>query len=93
MEFLFIAFMEERKKLSQSIRHSSSFSILPLFLQEGSKRSTRQFSTKKNNDFINYVLCRNWAVRNPAGTRLYSSSLVNKQVGVYSVLCIVNCEL
>ena len=30
--------------------------------------------------FITYVFCRNWAVRNPAGTRL-DSSLVNKQVG------------
>ena len=30
--------------------------------------------------FINYVFCRNLAVRNPAGTRL-DSSLVNKQVG------------
>ena len=25
--------------------------------------------------------CRNWAVRNPAGTRLDSARLVNKQVG------------
>ena len=33
-----------------------------------------------NNGFINHVFCRNWAVRNPAGTRLDSSSLVNKQV-------------
>ena len=32
-----------------------------------------------NKGFINYVFCRNWAVRNPAGTRL-DSSLVNKQV-------------
>ena len=30
--------------------------------------------------FINNVFCRNWAVRYPAGTRLGSSSLVNKQV-------------
>ena len=35
---------------------------------------------QKNKGFINYVSCRNWAVRNPAGTRLDSSSLVNKQV-------------
>ena len=34
----------------------------------------------QNKGFINYVFCRNWAVRNPAGTRLDSSSLVNKQV-------------
>ena len=28
------------------------------------------------------VFCRNWAVRNPDGTRLDSPSLVNKQVGL-----------
>ena len=38
-----------------------------------------QFSYQ-NRGFINYVFCRNWAIRNPAGTRL-DSSLVNKQVG------------
>ena len=37
-----------------------------------------QFS-HHNKGFINYVFCRNWAVRNPAGTRL-DSSLVKKQV-------------
>ena len=30
--------------------------------------------------FINYISCRNWAVRNPAETRLDSSSLVNKKL-------------
>ena len=39
-----------------------------------------QFS-HHNKGFINYVFCRNWAVRNPAGTTL-DSSLVNKQVVV-----------
>ena len=29
--------------------------------------------------FLNYVFCRNWDVRNPAGTKLDSSSLINKQ--------------
>ena len=38
-----------------------------------------QFSNN-NKGFINYVFCRNCAVRNPAGTRL-DSSLINKQVG------------
>ena len=28
--------------------------------------------THHNKGFINYVFCRNWAVRNPAGTRLDS---------------------
>ena len=29
-------------------------------------------SPNQNKDFLNYVFCRNWAVRNPAGTRLDS---------------------
>ena len=37
----------------------------------------------KNKGFINYVFCRNWAVRNRTGTMLDSSSLVNKQVDLY----------
>ena len=37
----------------------------------------------QNKGFINDVFCRNWAVRNPAGTRLDSSSLVNKQFVLY----------
>ena len=42
-----------------------------------------QFS-HHNKGFINYVFCRNWAVRSPAGTRL-DSSLVNKQVGYKTI--------
>ena len=34
----------------------------------------------KYKGFINYVSCRNWAVRNPAEARLDSSRLVNEQV-------------
>ena len=30
--------------------------------------------------FINYVFCRNWAIRNPAWNRPYTYSLVNKEV-------------
>ena len=29
-------------------------------------------SSNQNKGFLNYVFCINWAVRNPAGTRLYS---------------------
>ena len=48
-----------------------------------------QFS-HQNTGFINYVFCRNWAVRNPAGTRL-DSSLVNKQVVVQYKIVDYNC--
>ena len=34
---------------------------------------------------MNYVFCRNWAPTNPAGTRLDSSSLVNKQAALGTV--------
>ena len=78
MEFLFIASMEKKKSEDKSIRHPSSFSILPLSCRKAVKEAPANFSQKKG--FINYVFCRNWAVRNPAGTRL-DSSLVNKQVG------------
>ena len=43
------------------------------------QRNAPQFS-HYNKGFIIYIFCRNWVVRNPAGTRL-DSSLVNKQVG------------
>jgi hypothetical protein len=80
MQFLFIAPMEKKKSEDKSNHHCSSFLILPLLSRKAVKRSTIQFPPK-NKYFINYVFCRNWAVRNTAGTRLDSSSLVNKQVG------------
>ena len=80
MEFLFIASMEKNKSEDKSIRHPSSFSILPLSSRKAVKEAPANFRQKKRG-FINYVFRRNWAVRNPAGTRLDSSSLVNKQVG------------
>ena len=50
---------------------------------------TYQGQLKKG--FINYVFCRNWAVRNPAGTRL-DSSLVNKQVGGGGATVVGGCS-
>ena len=44
------------------------------------RRENPPYFSHTNKGFINYIFCRNWAVRNPAGTRLDSSSLVNKQV-------------
>ena len=79
MEFLFIALMEKKKNEDKFICQPSSYPILPLSTRKAVKRSTTKFPQKKG--FINYILCRNWAVRNHAGTRLDSSSLVNKQVG------------
>ena len=77
MDFLFNASMEKKKPEEKSICHPSSFLI---FLQEGRKEKHQPISPQTNKGFINYVFCRNWAVRNPAGNRLDSSSLVNKQV-------------
>ena len=63
---------------------TSPFVILPAFqcfpIPPG--RQEREASTNflpKNKGFINNVFCRKWAVRNPAGTRLDSSRLVNKK--------------
>ena len=80
MDFLFIASMESKKVKASPFRILLVFQYFP-FLQEGSKDKHHPISPQKNKGFINYVFCRNWAVRNPAGTRLDSSSLVNKQVG------------
>ena len=79
MEFLFITSTEKKKSEGKSICHPSRVLIIPLSSRKTVKTSTIKISPK-NKGFINYVFCRNWAVRNPAGTRLDSSSLVNKQV-------------
>ena len=64
MEFLFIASMKKKKSEDKSICHPSSFSILPLSSRKAVKEAPAKFPQKKG--FINYVFCRNWAVRNPA---------------------------
>ena len=61
-DFLFITSMEKKKSEDKFICHSSSFSIFTLSSRKAVKRSTSQFPTK-NKGFINYVFCRNWAVR------------------------------
>ena len=66
MGFLLNTSMVKKKSEDKFIFHPSSF-------------QPANFPTK-NKGFINYVFCRNWAVRDPTGTRLDSSSLVNKQV-------------
>jgi hypothetical protein len=59
--------MEKRESGDKSF--FSSFQLLDAshFLQEAPPNSPNQ-----NKGFINYIFCRNWAVRNPAGTRLDS---------------------
>ena len=82
MEFLFIASMERKKSEGKSICHPSSFKILPLYSRKAVKTSAFHFPPKNTKGFVNYVFCRNWAVRDHAGTRLDYSSLVNKQIAV-----------
>ena len=74
--------MGKKKNEVKSICHPSIFSILPLSSRKAVKEAPANFPQKKHKGFIEYVFCRNWDVRNPAGTRLDSSSLVNKEVGV-----------
>ena len=66
------------KREDKSVGHPSSFSIFSLSFRKVVIEAPANFPQKKN--FINYAFCRNWAVRNPAGARLDSSSLVNKEV-------------
>jgi hypothetical protein len=63
--------MEKKKREEESILHPFSFLILPLSSRKALKRSTTQFPNQ-NKGFLSFVFCRNWAVRNPAGTRLDS---------------------
>ena len=80
MAFLCIAFMG--KKLKWRHVHSTSFQAslhIPFPPGKLWSEASPNFP-HQNKGFINYVFCRNRAVRNPAGTRL-ESSLVTKQVG------------
>ena len=79
MEFLFIASMKKRKVKASPFVILLAFQYFPIPPGRQEREAPPNFP-KKNKGFINYVFCRNWAVRNPAGTRLDSSSLVNKQV-------------
>ena len=79
MEFFFIASMEKKKSEVKSICHPSSCSIHSLSSRNAVQEATANFP-QKNKGFIDGVFGRNWAVKNHVGTRLDSSSLVNKQV-------------
>ena len=86
MAFLCIASMGKKKSGDMSILHHSKLLYTFPFLQESNGVKHHPISPHQNKGFINYVFCRNWAVRNPAGTRL-ESSLVTKQVVLrYSTL-------
>ena len=67
--------MEKKKSEDKSISHPSSIPILPLSSRKVVKSTNTKFPQQKKG-FMNYLFCRNWAVRNPSGTRLDSSSLV-----------------
>ena len=57
---------------------NNHISTFPFLSASNAEKPT--YYSHHNKGFINYLFCRNWAVRNPSGTRLDSSSLVNKQV-------------
>ena len=44
------------------------------------KEAPANFPQEKYKGFIDYIFCRNWSVRKPAGTMVDSSILVNKLV-------------
>jgi hypothetical protein len=71
VKFLGIASMEKKKCGEESIFHPFILLILPSSSRKAVNRSTTQIPQSKQG-FLNYVFCKNWAVRNPAGTRLDS---------------------
>ena len=71
MKFHCIVAMEKKKSGDEFIFHTFGFMILPRSFREALNR-TLPNSPNQNKGFLNYVFCRNWAVRNPAGTRLDS---------------------
>ena len=71
MGVLCIACMKKGKSVDMSVVHPSK----PLhisFPPENQRREAPPYFPDQNKGFIKYVFCRNWAVRNPAGTRLDS---------------------
>ena len=78
----FTAFLEERGKYRKARRTMNGLVFTFFFSVEAMKRNSI-LVIHQNKGFINYIFCRNWGVRNPAGTRLDTSSLVNKQVATY----------
>ena len=77
MVLVFTAFLEVRGSVEKLLKRLA----FTFFLSQLKQRieTPSQFS-HQNEGFIDYVSSRNWAVRNSAGTRLDSSSLVNKLV-------------
>ena len=67
----------EEKFLLPNFKPLYTFSLL----QEINKEKSLPYFPDQSKGFINHNFCRNWAVRDPTGTRL-DSSLVYKQVGL-----------
>ena len=70
--FLFLAFLEERKCVEKLGRMKNGLVSTCFFLHTSNAEIFHLSSSYQNKGFINYVFSRNWAVRNPAGTRLDS---------------------
>jgi hypothetical protein len=69
--FRFTAFSKERECEEKLGSMKNGYvSHFPLFNASNAKKSPYFYQHKK--DFIIKVFCRNWAVRNPTGTRLVS---------------------
>ena len=66
---LFIDFLEERECVETLGRLRTDISPLFPFSMQAIQRNPSYYS-HHNKGFINYVFCRNWAVRNLAGIRL-----------------------
>ena len=76
MVHFFNAFMEEKSCVEMILMMHNEIVFFFLFLL-----AIIADKHHHNKGFINYVFCRNLVVKNPAWTRLYLVSVVNKQVG------------
>ena len=68
---LFIAFLEEREYVEKLGRMTNGLVYTFPFLHTNNAEKSH-LNPHHNKSFINYCFCRNWAVRNPAGTSLDS---------------------
>ena len=71
MVLLLIAFQHERESVDKLGRTKNGLVYTFPFLRASNAETLPLFS-HHNKRFINYVSCRNWAVRNPVGTKLDS---------------------
>ena len=89
---LWFPWLEKMISGDKSILYTSKNLYTFPFLQESNKEKDHHSSFHQNKGFINHSFRRNWAVRNPTGTRLdYLAWWINKLY--YCTYSAVQCNL